>query len=605
MDSTLCLRDRFIYSRLAIFTVARSGSRRSDRTRKRFRLEGLEDRCLLSITQFPLPLNEGTAPTEIAAGSDGNLWFGFEYNGGYIGMINPTTDAVTEVPVSGFVLGVTSGPDGNVWFSAVGNPNDMIGMINPTTHAWTEFNLNHQSWSGDGPPWVITAGPDGNLWFSDPDVNAIGTINPTTHAISEFALPTAHAKPDGITVGPDGNLWFMEVLAGKVGVINPTTHAITEFTLPAPATNWFEGITTGPDGNLWFTDLGTNSIGMINPTTHAIAEFPVPAQNARLFRITAGANGNLWFTEAHAGQLGEINPTTHAVTEFGIPYSNAYPFGITSSPDGNIWFTDGSNDGPNNAVGVDNLSGDDLVITGQPPASVTAGSGFGLTATVDDSSGNPVTSFNGTVTVALANNPGGSTLGGPLTVTASNGVATFSGLSLNKTGSGYTLIASASGMGSGLTSGITVTAAQATQLVITQQPPSTVKVSAAFGLQVSVEDAYRNVVTNATNVVSVALANNPTGAQLGGTLSVSAKLGVAAFSTLTINKAGNGYTLRLTSAGLTSVVSNAINVTKSGKSPAPAPAAALSTPDPWLAPLVLDSPDLWPSAGPKKRLSIG
>ena len=35
-------------------------------------------------------------------------------------------------------------------------------------------------------------------------------------------------------------------------------------------------------------------------------------------------------------------------------------------------------------------------------------------------------SYNGSVTIALANNPGGGTLGGTLTVAAVNGVATFS-----------------------------------------------------------------------------------------------------------------------------------------------------------------------------------
>ena len=72
------------------------------------------------------------------------------------------------------------------------------------------------------------------------------------------------------------------------------------------------------------------------------------------------------------------------------------------------------------------------MVTQQPPSSVTAGSPFGLTVQAEDSSGNLVTSFNGTVTVVLANNPGGATLGGTLTATASGGVATFSGLTLDQ-----------------------------------------------------------------------------------------------------------------------------------------------------------------------------
>ena len=79
------------------------------------------------------------------------------------------------------------------------------------------------------------------------------------------------------------------------------------------------------------------------------------------------------------------------------------------------------------------------MITEEPPASVTAGSGFGLQATIEDAYGNVETGDNAAVMVALANNPGGSTLGGTLSVTASNGVATFSGLTLTKAASGYTL----------------------------------------------------------------------------------------------------------------------------------------------------------------------
>ena len=92
------------------------------------------------------------------------------------------------------------------------------------------------------------------------------------------------------------------------------------------------------------------------------------------------------------------------------------------------------------------------MVTAQPPASVTAGSGFGLTVQAEDSSGNLVTSFNGPVTVALASNPGGDTLGGTLTVTASGGVATFSGLTLTRAASGYTLVVTGSGVGEGVTS---------------------------------------------------------------------------------------------------------------------------------------------------------
>src|SRR5262249_36552997 len=155
-------------------------------------------------------------------------------------------------------------------------------------------------------------------------------------------------------------------------------------------------------------------------------------------------------------------------------------------------------------------------------------------------------------------------LGGTLTVTASNGMAAFSGLTLTKAASGYTLQVSASGVDSATTSAITVTPATATQLVVTQQPPATVKVSSPLALQASIGDVYGNVVTTASGTVSVAFANNPTGATLGGTLSVTTSQGVASFTNLTINQIGSGYTLGISSSGLTSATSNPINVTKNG-----------------------------------------
>ena len=102
--------------------------------------------------------------------------------------------------------GITAGPDGNLWFTETRA--GKIGMINPTTHAITEFPVPTTS-SG---PWDDHGGPRRQpLVHRVPrDGNQIGMINPATHAITEFPVPTAMLTPDGITAGPDGNLWFTE-----------------------------------------------------------------------------------------------------------------------------------------------------------------------------------------------------------------------------------------------------------------------------------------------------------------------------------------------------------------------------------------------------------
>src|SRR5207248_1597231 len=136
-----------------------------------------------------------------------------------------------------------------------------------------------------------------------------------------------------------------------------------------------------------------------------------------------------------------------------------------------------------------------LVVTTQPPGSVTASSGFGLTVTAEDGSGNVASSFNGTGTGALTNNPGGATLGGTLMVAAAGGVATFSALTLGKVGTGITPQASSGGL-TVTTGGITVTPGAPSRLVLTAQPPDSVAAGALFSLTVTAVDSFGNVASS-------------------------------------------------------------------------------------------------------------
>jgi len=72
--------------------------------------------------------------------------------------------------------------------------------------------------------------------------------------------------------------------------------------------------------------------------------------------------------------------------------------------------------------------------------------------TVRDALGNPAASYNGPVTVSIGRNGGlvvPGTLSGTLTVNAVNGVATFSNLSIDQPGNGYTLVVNAAGVSGG------------------------------------------------------------------------------------------------------------------------------------------------------------
>ena len=176
---------------------------------------------------------------------------------------------------------------------------------------------------------------------------------------------------------------------------------------------------------------------------------------------------------------------------------------------------------------------------------------------VEDSSGTVVTTATNPVTLALV---GGTGLGGTLTATPQNGVATFSNLSVSTAGS-YTLSASSPSLTSATSAGFTITAASAptaVKLAFSVQPSNTVtQATITPAVQVSVEDGSGNVVTTATNPVTLALIG---GTGLAGTLTATPQNGVATFSNLTVSTAGS-YTLSASSPSLTPATSAGFTIT--------------------------------------------
>jgi hypothetical protein len=213
-----------------------------------------------------------------------------------------------------------------------------------------------------------------------------------------------------------------------------------------------------------------------------------------------------------------------------------------------------------------------LVVAAEPPANVVVNQGFGLVVDAEDDTNAVDGTYNGTVTLSLLDNPGNATLGGTISVTAANGVATFPGVTLDQIANGYTLQATGDPSSAGAVAPVTTSAFNvnplpATQLAVTG-PPAGATVNNAFTVIVSAENGQGQVDPTYNGDVTVALGNNPAGATLGGTLTETAVNGVATFPDLTLDQIAGGYTLQFTAAGLTGVVSPSFSV-------APDPASAL------------------------------
>ena len=78
----------------------------------------------------------------------------------------------------------------------------------------------------------------------------------------------------------------------------------------------------------------------------------------------------------------------------------------------------------------------------------------------------------------------------------------------------------------------------------------------------AVVDQFGNVVTSDdSDIVTLTSGANPSGGTLSGTLTVTVSGGIATFSDLSIDLAGDGYTLHATTTGLTDADSIAFSIT--------------------------------------------
>lgn len=195
------------------------------------------------------------------------------------------------------------------------------------------------------------------------------------------------------------------------------------------------------------------------------------------------------------------------------------------------------------------------------PSAVIAGTVMApaVRVSVQDAFGN-VAAGASSVSLALGNNPAGATLGGTLTAPVVAGTATFADLTIDRAAVGNTLVASSAGAPSATSSAFTSFAAGPVRLAFVGQPGTTF-----IGLPVSVtveaQDALGARATGFSGTVTLALGNNPSGATLGGTLSVPAVAGVATVSGMDLDRAGVGYTLTGSASGLTSATSASFDVT--------------------------------------------
>jgi hypothetical protein len=190
-----------------------------------------------------------------------------------------------------------------------------------------------------------------------------------------------------------------------------------------------------------------------------------------------------------------------------------------------------------------------LVFTAQPVTTTAGATLAPVTVLIEDKTGHVVASDGSTVSLTLAGTAGG-VLFGAASVPASNGVATFTGLSLTKAGA-YTLAATDTPLKPARSRTFKINPDDGSaHMLFAQTPPATALLAKPLPpISATLQDQYGNVIKNNHTPVTLAVATGPTGGTLTGKPTIPFTNGVANFKNLHLSQPGP-YTLTLTAPAL-------------------------------------------------------
>ncbi len=440
----------------------------------------------------------------------------------------------------------------------------------------SEFNIT----AGTATQLVFSAQPGGGIagssWAQQPVVTIQDALGNTVTSSSMNVLLSLGTNPGS------GNLSGTATLSASGGVATFSGLSInksgTGYILTASST----GLTgTTSSGFNIAAGAATQLVFTTQPAGGSVGgpfatQPTVTIQDAYGNTVTNGADGGAPLTISLNSGTGTLSGTTTVTAALGVATWSGLSIDTIGSkvlrvnkPDLTGSGGAGTLTANSSSFSITSGGATKLAFTTQPGGG-TADSAWGQqpVIAVQDSFGNTVTSVTASITLIIGTNPGTGALSGTATVNAINGIATFVGLSINKTGTGYSLTASSSGLTGATSSGFNITAGTATQLVFSAQPGGGIAGSSwAQQPVVTIQDASGNTVTDSSAEVTLAIGANPSQGILSGTTSGAIKApavnGVASFAGLSIEKSGTGYTLTASSTGLTGATSSTFNITHS------------------------------------------
>jgi len=234
-------------------------------------------------------------PRGLAFGPDGNLYVASEGTDNILRYDGTTGAYLSEFVAAGAggfssPKGLAFAPDGRLYVAGYDTSSALAEVFRFDAVSGAVVDKVSDYWVLPSPfvfgiPYGVTTGPDGNVYFANESSSNVLRFNPATSSLSEFVSPASMGaiSPHYLTFGPDGNLYVgIYDVPGRVLRFDGTTGAFID-TFVAPGSGGLsrpEGLAFGPDGYLYVaSDYGVLRYSGIDGhfmDTFASLPYPLP-----------------------------------------------------------------------------------------------------------------------------------------------------------------------------------------------------------------------------------------------------------------------------------------------------------------------------------------
>jgi virginiamycin B lyase len=247
-------------------------------------------------------LGDGSAPHGVITGKDGKAWIA---DGGQNAIVSydPKTEAVKvyKLPADTGYTNLntpTEDGDGNIWFTGQNGIHGRVDVKTAKVDVW-------RSPKGRG-SYGITTTPDGNVWFVSLANSYLGQVDRKTGEVKVIEPGVPNAGTRRVWSDSKGDLWVSEWNTGNIARYSPKSGRWTRWPIPGSPNARLYAVYVDNKDVVWVSNWADNTIWSFDPATGKFDKAPGSSSGASVRQIN-GTNGVVFVPESGNASIMQIN----------------------------------------------------------------------------------------------------------------------------------------------------------------------------------------------------------------------------------------------------------------------------------------------------------